>query len=225
MKKGKWLSGKWGILSITLVAALLIGATSAVAVPIDLNNVKVGYSAPVYDGFYARYKFTADEFEDPADAVSNINTFGASGTEFEDPLTAFCVDSTLLDLTNPGYKMNTLDGFLAVNPNDQFALAAKYADHFFQGNNFADQSAYQVAIWNTLEIKELDNSSLASAAQSIIDLEWENYQIKNSLVIAYSDDSQNYLRRMSVPEPTTMLLFGTGLLAFAGLGRKRLLKK
>ena len=30
---------------------------------------------------------------------------------------------------------------------------------------------------------------------------------------------------MSVPEPTTMLLFGTGLLAFAGLGRKRLLKK
>ena len=223
MKKGKWWSRKWGILSITLVAALLIGATSAVAMPIDLTNVKVGYATPVYDGFYSRYKFTADQFGDPADAVSDINTFGESGNEFEDPLTAFCVDKTLLNL-NATYKMNTLDGFLDENSNNDLALAAKYADHFF--TNGGDQSAYQVAIWVALEIKELDGTSLANEAKSIIDLGiWDNYQIQNSLVIAYSNDSQNYLRRMSVPEPTTMLLFGTGLLAFAGLGRKRLLKK
>ena len=60
----------------------------------------------------------------------------------------------------------------------------------------------------------IEMASLGTISGSEIGLKWgatcANYVIEGAA---------------SVPEPTTMFLFGTGLLAFAGLGRKRLLKK
>ncbi len=221
MERQRYL-GKFLILCTLLAAALLIGPSVALSTPIDLgNSYATDYQVPTYDRWYTQYKFalTGEPFSEKL-----------GDWDYHNPAIAFCIDKTLG--TAGPYMLDTLTSYLdngtpsAVPEYDyaQLAKAAKYADFFF--TNGGDQSAFQVAIWMELGIKTDNGTPLASSAEAIRAWEgWGEYSTNNSLVVAYSEKGQNYLRRTPVPEPGTIFLMGLGLVGLAGMGRKKLFKR
>ena len=218
--KQQRILGRLCILCTILVAVLLIGPGGALSTPIDLgNNYATDYQGTPYGSWYTQYKFafTGEPFSE---------TLGDSW-DYTNPAIAFCIDKTLG--TQGPYTLDTLSGYLDNNApftvpdydTDKLALAAKYADYFFtHGGN---QSAYQVAIWMELGVKYYIDDALGREAQSILNMGiWDDYEsLTNSLVVAYSENGQNYLRVAPVPEPGTIFLMGLGLVGLAGVGRKK----
>ena len=209
MKRKRFLLGRGGCLLLLLAILLVFGAANAFAIP--LTGVSIGWDTSVtgYNGWYTNYTFDADQLDGP--------------------LEAFCVQNTP---ANQSYTYELIPVDSSINP-----LAVKIADYYFSNSGLI-QRDFQIAIWHAQGVVSggLPPSSEA-AAQGIyngtdLGVNWSNYVLNPDRVsLAHSPyeasgatgDSQDYL--VSVPEPATLLLLGTGMLGIAVVGRKKRFKK
>lgn len=139
----------------------------------------------------------------------------------------FCVETTQ---SAPSWGVSTTYTLEALSGN--YEDAAKVADlYYFQYSDDTDEEYYKAAaqliIWSIINNDPIYASNRIELGSYLdaINYALEDYSSDtiSNWVVATNSRYQDYLVR--VPEPTQMLLFGTGLIALAGIGRKRFLKK
>lgn len=170
---------------------------------------------------------TIDQFTqlDSSFTVIHTSIFKSSGTGL--PYTAF---TTIFDSDNPGYQFvevgilrldwdwTGFDTFMISSFNDN---ESTWGFEFFvkdASGNSASSGINSIPIdtWKqlTVDLRSLDVANI------------DTLSLRVSAIIPVSghDYTAEY-RLVPIPEPATMLLFGTGLIGIAGLGRKKIFKK
>lgn len=157
---------------------------------------------------------------------------------------AFCVEDAWALSGSNTYTLLEVNDTLEDNTSDfqKYEQAAWIAESYY----LTDKAAAQIAIWELMFDDTVDLSTgnfyvvnvdedILNVAKSIVDslnsipvVPSSNWVLAVNPTIGENDQfgvesSQNYLIRR-VPEPTQMLLFGTGLIVLAGIGRKRFFK-
>lgn len=201
---------------VMVVGALLIPA-GAMALPMGEFTVnKVNYAPSVY----AYVSF------DSGTNYHNYYTDYEMDTEYG-ILDAFCVQSTDAPSGESQYEL------LAVE--ERLSAAAWVANQYWSGTLSSTKEVAQIAIWelalDTTEDLEGGNFRYRSGSDedaiaeivndattySGLDVLWARNPVGGN-----EDGTQDYLVQNSVPEPSMMLLMGTGLIGLAGVCRRQL---
>jgi len=196
------------------MGATLFGTGFSQAIP--LTNTHVDYRGPVAtvsingatQSWYTEYSLYSDEFG---------------------LLDAFCVENSPADSR---YK------YELIPVPQSLRNAALIVDQFFNGSGWS-KAATQIAVWEAaldtgLEITEgffKYSGGMADQVATILASLRSYPEIRGFLSLAHSPPgsvgpapSQDYLVKASVPEPATMILFGSGLIVFA-ISRKKVARK
>lgn len=212
------------VLAVLFGALVLVGNSFADPIPIHVGQlVLVDRNLPVTD--YSGGPFTVSGPVSPTTGQSfNFYSFCIEKDEYLSLGSTYYVGDISHNVIyggvdNPNPTQTTLSYITAKLYSDWLNLSDK--------NNGALNSAYQRAIWYAeKEIASIDGEALnlytaASGANEYYGVYALNLVTKNAAGVV---QNQSLLVKDPVPEPVSMLLFGSGLVAAGGYIRRRMKK-
>lgn len=238
------------VLSILAIAVFLICPSGAVAYLVDTGTLDMDYSGltqamdfpsispgTYYADYDAEYTLLGQTYYDEIFCVEDAYGIGSTN-----PYDFYTIDSSLVSYGLSSERV------------DEYIKATWVAYWFSESpGSEMDKAVAQVAIWEiVLETEDVGNYNLSSGnlqagssdiktaaqtllygafATALVNETWDDYAgdwllavNPTGLPIKEGDTFQNYLVPNPIPEPATMVLFGTGLIGMAGLGRKKFKK-
>jgi len=199
------------LISALVIAFSLFFPVAVIANLMGTGYMELAYSPPIGGGYYLDY-----------DGWVKSSTFGYTTSNFVE---VFCVSSDRLASGNFSFYTITpdLDTLIGGGTFEKLSRAAWVGDHWkdYIGSYDPDyvKGEAQKAVWKIVGVMDIigsDGLDLIIFNDATLQSPTANYNWYFAL------DSQDFI--VPVPEPTSILLLGIGLLAFGLLGREKFKK-